>query len=82
VFARRELIAASSDHPPERGFNILTSDLGLREGTGHEFDARSGEPSSDFGIALSGYGVKDDSFARLNCFAIAVGALFSVNDPV
>jgi CheY-like chemotaxis protein len=56
----RELIAASSDYQPERGFNILINDLGLPDATGHELmrDLASHHPIP--GIALSGYGMKDN----------------------
>lgn len=56
----RELIAASSEEQPERSFNILISDLGLPDGSGHDLmrDLASHHPMP--GIALSGYGMKDD----------------------
>jgi PAS domain S-box-containing protein len=55
----RELIAAQG-HQPGREFNILISDLGLPDGSGHELmrDLASNHPIP--GIALSGYGMKDD----------------------
>ena len=56
----REFIAASGKGNSERGFNILISDLGLPDGSGHELmrDLASHHPMP--GIALSGYGMKDD----------------------
>jgi CheY-like chemotaxis protein len=56
----RELIAASSDGQPERGFNILISDLGLPDGSGHELMRDLASQHRMPGIALSGYGMKDD----------------------
>ena len=56
----RELIAAQKN--PERDFNILISDLGLPDGSGHEImrDLASDHDHRMPGIALSGYGMKDD----------------------
>jgi PAS domain S-box-containing protein len=55
----RDVIAASEgdSHP---GFNIIISDLGLPDGSGHDLmrDLTSHHPIP--GIALSGYGMKDD----------------------
>ena len=55
----RELIASHS-HQPGHDFNILISDLGLPDGSGHDLmrDLASNHPIP--GIALSGYGMKDD----------------------
>jgi CheY-like chemotaxis protein len=55
----RELIAARADQPGNE-FNILISDLGLPDGSGHDLmrDLTSNHPIP--GIALSGYGMKDD----------------------
>jgi len=57
----REMIAATGDDKSERGFNILISDLGLPDGSGHDLmrDLASRHHSMP-GIALSGYGMKDD----------------------
>jgi two-component system CheB/CheR fusion protein len=57
----RAMIAATGDDKSERGFNILISDLGLPDGSGHDFmrDLASRHHSMP-GIALSGYGMKDD----------------------
>ena len=57
----REMIAATGDNKSERGFNILISDLGLPDGSGHDLmrDLASRHHSMP-GIALSGYGMKDD----------------------
>jgi PAS domain S-box-containing protein len=57
----REMIAATGDDKSERGFNILISDLGLPDGSGHDLmrDLASHHHSMP-GIALSGYGMKDD----------------------
>jgi CheY-like chemotaxis protein len=55
----RELVAARADQPGNE-FNILISDLGLPDGSGHDLmrDLTSNHPIP--GIALSGYGMKDD----------------------
>jgi PAS domain S-box-containing protein len=55
----RELIAAHTKQPGHE-FNILISDLGLPDGSGHDLmrDLASNHPIP--GIALSGYGMKDD----------------------
>jgi CheY-like chemotaxis protein len=56
----RELIAAKAERTPEDDFNILISDLGLPDGTGHDLmrDLVGHHPIP--GIALSGYGMVDD----------------------
>ena len=56
----RELIAARDDSGSERYFSILISDLGLPDGSGNDLmrDLASHHPIP--GIALSGYGMKDD----------------------
>jgi PAS domain S-box-containing protein len=56
----RELIAAAGDDAKARGFNILISDLGLPDGSGHDLmrDLASRHPIP--AIALSGYGMKED----------------------
>ena len=54
----RALIAGSDN--AERGFNILISDLGLPDGSGHELMRDLASHHSMPGIALSGYGMKDD----------------------
>jgi PAS domain S-box-containing protein len=57
----RELITSNSQLSPDRDFNILISDLGLPDGTGHDLMrdlANHHHPIP--GIALSGYGMKDD----------------------
>lgn len=56
----RELLAASDGQMSDPGFNILISDLGLPDGSGHDLmrDLTSHHPIP--GIALSGYGMKDD----------------------
>jgi len=56
----RELIAASNGEQPEGGFNILISDLGLPDGSGHELMRDLASHHRMPGIALSGYGMKDD----------------------
>jgi signal transduction histidine kinase/ActR/RegA family two-component response regulator/HAMP domain-containing protein len=55
----RELISTQSADP-ERTFNILISDLGLPDGSGQDLmrDLAARHPIP--GIALSGYGMKDD----------------------
>ena len=57
----RELIEGSGDSPQARGFNILISDLGLPDGSGHDLmrDLASRHHLMP-AIALSGYGMKDD----------------------
>ena len=54
------MIAATGSDGAERGFNILISDLGLPDGSGHEFMRDLASRNSMPGIALSGYGMKDD----------------------
>ena len=56
----RELIEASSEDSEDRGFNILISDLGLPDGSGHELMRDLASQHRMPGIALSGYGMKDD----------------------
>jgi CheY-like chemotaxis protein len=56
----RDLIAATGDNPQARGFNILISDLGLPDGSGHELMRDLASRQAMPGIALSGYGMKDD----------------------
>src|SRR5678816_1924824 len=56
----RELIEASGDDSEDRGFNILISDLGLPDGSGHELKRDLASQHRMPGIALSGYGMKDD----------------------
>jgi PAS domain S-box-containing protein len=57
----RELIEASSDESQDGGgFNILISDLGLPDGSGHELMRDLASQHRMPGIALSGYGMKDD----------------------
>ena len=57
----RELIEGSGDSPEARGFNILISDLGLPDGSGHDLmrDLASRHHLMP-ATALSGYGMKDD----------------------
>lgn len=54
----RALIAGRDN--AERGFNILISDLGLPDGSGHELMRDLASRRSMPGIALSGYGMKND----------------------
>ena len=56
----QELIATTEQEDPERSFNILISDLGLPDGSGHDLmrDLVRHHPMP--GIALSGYGMNDD----------------------
>ena len=56
----RELIAAKAEQTPQDDFNILISDLGLPDGSGHDLmrDLVGHHPIP--GIALSGYGMVDD----------------------
>jgi CheY-like chemotaxis protein len=55
----RELVA-DRENQPGNEFNILISDLGLPDGSGHDLmrDLTNNHPIP--GIALSGYGMKDD----------------------
>ena len=54
----RALIDGSDN--AERGFNILISDLGLPDGSGHDLMRDLASRQAMPGIALSGYGMKDD----------------------
>src|SRR5204863_6691567 len=55
----RDLIAAAQ--LDKRGvFNILISDLGLPDGSGHDLMRDLASAHTMPGIALSGYGMKDD----------------------
>ncbi len=54
----RALIAGRDS--AKRGFNILISDLGLPDGSGHELMRDLASRGSMPGIALSGYGMKND----------------------
>jgi PAS domain S-box-containing protein len=56
----RAMIAATGSNGAEHGFNILISDLGLPDGSGHELMRDLASRHSMPGIALSGYGMKDD----------------------
>ncbi len=56
----RALLAETGNDSAERGFNILISDLGLPDGSGHELMRDLASHRSMPGIALSGYGMKDD----------------------
>ena len=56
----RAMIAATGSDGAQRGFNILISDLGLPDGSGHELMRDLASRNSMPGIALSGYGMKDD----------------------
>ncbi len=56
----RELIATTGEDSAARGFDISISDLGLPDGRGHELMRDLASRHSMPGIALSGYGLKDD----------------------
>jgi signal transduction histidine kinase/ActR/RegA family two-component response regulator len=56
----RGYIAATGDDPEAQGFNILISDLGLPDGSGHDLMRDLASRQAMPGIALSGYGMKDD----------------------
>jgi signal transduction histidine kinase/ActR/RegA family two-component response regulator len=56
----RELIAARGESGSERYFNIVISDLGLPDGSGNDLLRDLASQHSIPGIALSGYGMKDD----------------------
>jgi signal transduction histidine kinase/ActR/RegA family two-component response regulator len=56
----RELIGARAEQTPEDDFNILISDLGLPDGTGHDLMRHLVGHHPIPGIALSGYGMVDD----------------------
>ncbi len=56
----RELLAESAEKTAERGFNILISDLGLPDGSGHDLMRDLASQQRMPGIALSGYGMKAD----------------------
>jgi CheY-like chemotaxis protein len=56
----QELIAAAEQESPKRSFNILISDLGLPDGSGHDLMRDLVRHHRIPGIALSGYGMNDD----------------------
>jgi PAS domain S-box-containing protein len=56
----RELIAKQTGRSEQNDFNILISDLGLPDGSGHDLMREIAGQGSIPGIALSGYGMKDD----------------------
>jgi CheY-like chemotaxis protein len=56
----QELIATTEQQSPERRFNILISDLGLPDGSGHDLMRDLVRHHPIPGIALSGYGMNDD----------------------
>jgi PAS domain S-box-containing protein len=56
----RELITARWQSSDGRRFNILISDLGLPDGSGHDLMRDLARQHPIPGIALSGYGMKDD----------------------
>ncbi len=56
----REFLAQSEPETNQRGFNILISDLGLPDGSGHELMRDLASARRMPGIALSGYGMKAD----------------------
>jgi PAS domain S-box-containing protein len=56
----QELIATTEQQDPERNFNILISDLGLPDGSGHDLMRDLVRHHPIPGIALSGYGMNDD----------------------
>lgn len=56
----RSLIARTGSDNAERGFNILISDLGLPDGSGHDLMRDLASRQAMPGIALSGYGMKED----------------------
>ena len=56
----RTLISETGKDSAEHGFNMLISDLGLPDGSGHELMRDLASRHSMPGIALSGYGMKDD----------------------
>ena len=62
----RELIEATGDDPKARGFNILISDLGSPDGSGHDLMRDLARRHHLMpAIALSGYGMKDDILDRM-----------------
>ena len=56
----RQIISNNAELRPDRPFNMLISDLGLPDGTGHELMRDMASHFHIPGIALSGYGMKDD----------------------
>ena len=56
----QELIAAAEQESPQHSFNILISDLGLPDGSGHDLMRDLVRHHRIPGIALSGYGMNDD----------------------
>ena len=56
----QELIAAAEQQDPRHTFNILISDLGLPDGSGHDLMRDLVRHHRIPGIALSGYGMNDD----------------------
>lgn len=56
----QELIAITEQQSPDRSFNILISDLGMPDGSGHDLMRDLVRHHPIPGIALSGYGMNDD----------------------
>lgn len=56
----QELIVAAEQQSPKHSFNILISDLGLPDGSGHDLMRDLVRHHRIPGIALSGYGMNDD----------------------
>ena len=56
----RALIDATTSDDAKPNFNILISDLGLPDGSGHDLMRDLASQNAMPGIALSGYGMKDD----------------------
>jgi PAS domain S-box-containing protein len=61
----RDLLAATSAETTACPFDILISDLGLPDGSGHDLMRDLGKCHGMPGIALSGFGMKEDVAASL-----------------
>lgn len=73
----QELAAETAAEEPSHAFDILISDLGLPDGSGHDLMRELASRQGIRGIALSGYGMKDDIQS-----SIAAGFSRHITKPV
>ncbi len=75
--ARAKAAAAATESRNGCGFDVLVSDLGLPDGSGHDLMRELAERYGLSGVALSGYGMKEDIEKSL-----AVGFARHITKPV